>query len=43
MTLRPAATDAVAVTRRRGDRFPVLLRIGADDRFLPLMDHLGPS
>jgi GNAT superfamily N-acetyltransferase len=38
----PAAiTDAVAVTRRRGDRFLVLLRIGADDRFLPLMDDLG--
>jgi GNAT superfamily N-acetyltransferase len=36
-----AIGQAVDVTRRRGDRFLVLLRLGADDRFVPLMDDLG--
>ncbi len=38
----PAAiAQAVDVTRRRGDRFQVLLRMGTDDGFQPLMDDLG--
>jgi ribosomal protein S18 acetylase RimI-like enzyme len=38
----PAAVeDAVATTRERGDRFVVNLRVGADDRFVPLMTDLG--
>jgi hypothetical protein len=38
----PAAiSKAVATTRRRGDRFAVNLRVGADDRFIPLMGDLG--
>jgi hypothetical protein len=33
--------EAVATTRERGDWFVVNLRAGADDRFIPLMTHLG--
>jgi hypothetical protein len=42
----PMATDdaviaAVAAARKRTDRFFVNLRVGTDDRFVPLMDRLG--
>jgi hypothetical protein len=36
-----AIVEAVAVMRRRGDRFIVNLRRGADDRHVPLMAELG--
>lgn len=36
-----AIAVAVAITRARGDRFVVNLRVGADDRLIPLMDDLG--
>ena len=36
-----AVAAAVATTRARGDRFVVNLRVGADDRLIPLMDDLG--
>jgi GNAT superfamily N-acetyltransferase len=35
-----AVAAAVATTRARGDRFVVNLRVGADDRLIPLMDDL---
>lgn len=38
---RAAVEQAIAITRRRGDRFVVNLRVGADDRFAPLMAELG--
>ena len=36
-----AVVAAVAAAREWSDRFVVNLRVGADDRFLPLMDRLG--
>lgn len=36
-----ALAEAVAVTRARGDRFVVNLRVGADDRFLEHVGRLG--
>src|SRR3954468_18901066 len=40
-----ATTDAleaaIAVTKQRGDRFVVNLRVGPDDRFLPRLAELG--
>jgi GNAT superfamily N-acetyltransferase len=36
-----AVAEAVATTRSRGDRFVVNLRVGADDRLIPLMEELG--
>jgi GNAT superfamily N-acetyltransferase len=36
-----AVAAAVATTRARGDRFVVNLRVGADDRLIPLMEELG--
>ena len=36
-----ALAAAVAATRARGDRFIVSLRVGTDDRFVPLMAELG--
>ncbi|HEY5521228.1 MAG TPA: GNAT family N-acetyltransferase [Candidatus Limnocylindrales bacterium] len=38
---RATVEEAVAITRGRGDRFVVNLRVGADDRFAPLMADLG--
>ena len=39
---QPAAVqEAVTITRARGDRFVVNLRVGADDRLAPLMAELG--
>jgi GNAT superfamily N-acetyltransferase len=41
-SVRPEAiTAAVAKTRDRGDPFVVSLRVGTDDRHLPLMTQLG--
>jgi hypothetical protein len=36
-----AVAAAFATTRARGDRFVVNLRVGADDRFIPVMEELG--
>ena len=36
-----AVAAAVATTRARGDRFVVNLRVGTDDRLIPLMEGLG--
>jgi GNAT superfamily N-acetyltransferase len=36
-----AVAAAVATTRARGDRFVVNLRVGADDRFIPVMEEHG--
>lgn len=40
-TTPAAIAAAVDVIRQRGDRFMVNLRVGADDRFVPLMGRLG--
>jgi len=39
--LADAVGAAVGLTRARGDRFLVNLRVGADDRLIPLMHELG--
>ncbi len=38
---RSAIADVVGITRERGDRFVVNLRVGADDPFVSLMSDLG--